>query len=115
MTVGDPLYDQWLLAEMAAAADALHAAGVKRLLWLELPPDVGDPSNERIDRFNQLVRSNALSRPWITVVDYPAWLRSSGRDAELRPDAIHVTEESGIEVARTWLNPLIVEAARRDG
>jgi peptidoglycan/LPS O-acetylase OafA/YrhL len=113
LTAGDPDYDAWLAREMAAASDAVHAAGVQRLVWLELPPDVGAASNARIDRFNQLVRSNAASRPWISVVDYPAFLRSIGREAEMRPDNVHLTRESAAEVARDWLNPLLVESARR--
>lgn len=111
-TVGDPEYDAWLGREMAAASDAVHAAGVRHLVWLELPPDVGKPSNARIDRFNQLVRRNAATRPWITVVDYAAYLRGTGQDARLRPDDIHLSEETSPEVVRTWLNPLLIDLAR---
>lgn len=111
--IGDPVHDDWLRSEMAAAVDALHEAGAVRVLWLTLPAIRGTDPSTRVERFNQLVAEVAATRPWMEQPDYAGYLRSLGPDRDPRPDGIHVTMGTTGLVSRDWLNEVILEAARR--
>ncbi len=103
-TIQDPSYQSWLQTEMEAAVDALHIAGVKRVLWLTLPANSGQRPSARLDIFNRLIRNTASSRPWITVVDYATYIQ---RHDELRPDGIHLSRETASQFVGNWLSDQI--------
>lgn len=117
-TVGDPQYDEWLLAEISGAADSLHAAGAGQVLWLTLPTDVGAGSNSRADGFNAMIRTVASSRNWMTVGEYAGYLSSLSPSDQwhLRPDARHLSAVPDLgtagEFSRTWLDPLLFSMVR---
>lgn len=122
---GDPVYDRYLLGEMLEAIDMFHAHDVG-VVWLtspkvelsrldDPPPSAPIPTNEpaRIDRLNELIRAAAERRPGVAVVDlagYLAQLPGGELSARLRPDGVHFTQESAVEVA-AWLGPELVAAA----
>jgi peptidoglycan/LPS O-acetylase OafA/YrhL len=103
-TIQDSDYQSWLQTEMEAAIDALHTAGVKRVLWLTLPANSGQRPSARLDIFNRLIRNTASSRPWITVVDYATYIQ---RHDELRPDGIHLSRETAPQFVSNWLSDQI--------
>ena len=103
-TIQDSDYQGWLQTEMEAAVDALHVAGVKRVLWLTLPANSGQRPSARLDIFNRLIRNTASSRPWITVVDYATYIQ---RHDELRPDGIHLSRETAPQFVGNWLSDQI--------
>ena len=59
-------------------------------------PDA-DPG--RMDRLNEIVLDVASRHSKVAVVDYADWLHSTGDDARLRPDGVHLTNETATEVA----------------
>ncbi len=115
LTVGDPAYDTWLEGELGGAADALHDAGAARVVWMTLPVERGTDNGDRVDRFNALVAEAAATRPWLVIADYAGFLEASGRDAELRPDGVHLgntdPEAGAQQVSRLWLNDVLRQAA----
>jgi peptidoglycan/LPS O-acetylase OafA/YrhL len=114
--IGDPVYDEWLRREMAKGFDALHDAGVPVVVWMTLPPDVGQAPSERLDRLNAMAADLAAERPWMRVVDYAGYLSSFDErtQRELRPDGRHLAEDdSGAgRVAADWLNDQLIAAYR---
>jgi peptidoglycan/LPS O-acetylase OafA/YrhL len=104
---GDPVYDRWFLSEMLRAVDVLTARGAT-VVWLTSPQVANIPS--RVDRLNQLVEELPGLRPGkVVVLDYAKYLDSTGRDKELRPDGIHLSGPSAIQVAKDWLIPQLVK------
>lgn len=115
--------------------DALRSAlddGVKALLpevgmvALVLPPDISlgrvdgqdpprvDPASDpaRMEAFRSIVREVAAANERTAVVDLAGYLRARGDDdRRLRPDGIHFTEETSLEVA-DWLGPELVRSYR---
>lgn len=112
-TVGDPAYDAWLQSELAGAVDGLHARGVTHVVWFTMPSNGGQAPNARVDGLNALVASLVATRPWLAIVDYAAYLRSSGNDAKWRKDGIHLSKASAGAISRAWLNAQLIEIARR--
>lgn len=106
--LGDPTYDAWLEQEISGAADWLHAKGAKQVAILTLPYPEEKP-NERVDRFNEMIRTIASTRPWMHVIDFGAWINSLPMDerVRLRPDGIHVSAKpdggTGREVGQRFL------------
>ena len=124
-SLGDPVYDAWLLDEMVTAVDALTVDGAS-VVWLTSPPvndnvdragdfgasDVRDPA--RMARLNELIAQLPERRPdQVEVVDLAGWLASSGRDAELRPDGVHFDDAGALDAARAYLGPALLDAHRR--
>lgn len=118
---GDPVYDRWLLGQMTAAIDTLTASGA-HVVWLTQPPwegatrhpperlyaPAGDPA--RMARFNEIVRQAAEARPGkVTVLDYAAWIVSTGDDARLRPDGAHLEPETAVEVMNRYLGTALLD------
>ncbi len=116
---GDPVYDEFLLGEMAALTDLLRSHDLL-VVWLTAPR-VGNPWTdpsanhpERTDRYNELVRSLARLRPGVRIVDLAAYVHSlpGGEDDRvLRPDAVHFSQESSYEVS-AWILPALVTAVQ---
>ena len=120
---GDPVYDDWLRAEMLTAVDVLSAEGAV-VLWLTNPligpaEDGTDPVERhgppaepaRMERINELIREVAAERPLdVAVVDLAGWLEASGDDRRLRPDGIHLSDVTTHEVAERWLVGALLDA-----
>jgi peptidoglycan/LPS O-acetylase OafA/YrhL len=114
--IGEPEYDTWLRKEMANGFDALHDAGVPIVVWMTLPPDVGQERSERLDRLNTMAAEVAAERPWMRVIDYAGHLASldEATQRELRPDGRHLAEDDRGAgwLASNWLNDQLIEAYR---
>ena len=109
--------------ELDAATEAALAEGVDLLaehhgmVVLVRPPDIevgridgrapqqAEPESDpaRMARFRQMIDELAASRDRVEVVDLAGWLATQD-DAHLRPDGIHFTESTAVEVA-AWLAP----------
>ena len=107
-TIEEPKYQSWLLGEMERAVDGIHNAGVKQVMWLTLPANVGYQPSQRLDIFNELVARVASTRDWITIVDYASYIRAHN---EWRPDGIHVSQDVSLLFVETWLADQINELA----
>jgi peptidoglycan/LPS O-acetylase OafA/YrhL len=122
---GDPVYDEYLRAEMREATDVLASTGAE-VVWLSSPAigpgengdaieirgDAADPL--RMARLNEIMAEVVAERPGDAhVVDLAGWLTSTGDDVRLRPDGVHFSEATSGEVAREFLGPALVELHRR--
>jgi peptidoglycan/LPS O-acetylase OafA/YrhL len=107
---GDPVYDHWFLQEMLRAVDVLSSHGAT-VVWLTSPPVSNMPS--RVTRLNQLIEELPhLRKGKVVVLDFAAYLRHLGHDAELRPDHVHLSGPASVQVARDWLIPHLVSIWR---
>lgn len=132
--LGDPVYDQFLRDEMAAATELLQSEGLV-VVWLTSPPlDFGrgadprpprDPADTpaRVARLNELigevaadVSDQATGDGDVAVVDLHGYFAalSPDEDALARPDGIHVGMGTAGPVAE-WLGPRILSAASEAG
>ncbi|GIU84003.1 MAG: hypothetical protein KatS3mg008_0778 [Acidimicrobiales bacterium] len=122
-TIGDPVYDRALLAEMVRLVDLLSAEGV-RVLWLTNPPVAADPRDpsqptrvlgrhpERFESFDRLLRRLVELRPGrVRLVDLAGWLRRHDPGDRMRPDGVHVGDRYAVEVAERFLAPEIARSA----
>jgi peptidoglycan/LPS O-acetylase OafA/YrhL len=129
-SLGDPVYDQFLADEMDAAAELLIAHGAE-VVWLTtprvgfgqvdgVPPEDPHPSSTpgRAERMNELIRGVAERHPGeVHVLDLQAHLSSlpgGEMDPSIRPDGVHFTTSSGLEVAESWLGPALLDVWRQD-
>ncbi|WP_208028647.1 SGNH/GDSL hydrolase family protein, partial [Rhabdothermincola sediminis] len=112
---GDPVLDDWLRRSIGGSIDVLASTGA-RVVWLTCPyiSPVYSPQNfmgrgpykeadpARTDRWNQLVREVAATRPEVVVWDLAGLLEGTwpgGQlDPQLRPDGVHFTEQSSYDV-----------------
>jgi hypothetical protein len=126
--MGDPVYDEYLTNEMLLAVDTLSAEGAD-VLWLTSPavgPGTGPDAVQvhgqgaepaRMARMNELINALPAARPGkVHIIDVAAWLASTGEDARLRPDGVHVGIDhlEGKEVATRFLGPAIIDAFKAD-
>ena len=115
-SIDDPvLYDE-MQRRLAETVDEITARGIAVVLVLSPPIEAGrvdgvspsqaqpesDPA--RMALWNQLLEEIAASRPTVTTVDLAGYVASRTDDARLRPDGIHFTDETALEVAE-WLGP----------
>jgi hypothetical protein len=114
-TVEDPEVAAYVRSEMVALTDALHAAGADHVVWLTLAPNIdrnAELNIRRVGIFNQLLSEAAEQRPDVLrVVDLGGWFATQPDD--LRPDGVHVTEETGREVLESWLADQLLAVAGR--
>ena len=114
-TVEDPVAADHLRAEMVALTDALHAAGARHVVWLTLAPNTNTTSElnrRRVNIFNQILSEAAGQRPDVLkVIDIAKWFATQSES--LRPDGVHVTEETGREVVTSFLADQLFAAAGR--
>jgi lysophospholipase L1-like esterase len=124
---GDPLFDSFIVREYQALADVAGANGVP-VVWA-VPPCM-DPA--RFDRWTtreegqrRFEHHNGTYIPavrvakQVTLADVNAQLCPNGefdRNAlgiqNSRPDGLHLTDQAAEELARRWLGPLLVSAAK---
>lgn len=120
---GDPKFDAFALAEMLAAVDLLSSTGAA-VVWLTSPvPGAAAYESARVQafdpgprhqRFDQLVRQLPGLRPGKVVdVDLAAWMDglTPDEDAGVRPDGIHFTHDTSVEVCRRYLCDAVLQAA----
>jgi peptidoglycan/LPS O-acetylase OafA/YrhL len=115
-TVEDPTVAAHVRSEMVALTDALHAAGARQVVWLTLAPNLevdSELNRRRVNIFNQLLSEAAGQRPDVLkVVDIAGWFAT--QPPELRPDGVHVTEETGRMVLDQFLAGQLLTIAGRD-
>ena len=108
---GDPVYDRWFLSEMVQVVDVLDARGAT-VVWLTSPPVSNIPA--RTNRLNQLIEQLPHLVPGhVVVLDFAKYLAATGKDAQLRPDGIHLSGPASQQVAQTWLIPKLLDVWRR--
>jgi peptidoglycan/LPS O-acetylase OafA/YrhL len=127
-SIGDPTYDAYLRSELEAANDLLVGQGVT-VVWLtaphvdtgkEMQPPPSEPLPEsdpaRMDALNDMIRSLADAREGVVVVDLAGHLADlpADEDAHLRPDGVHFTPETAVEVAQDWLGEELHAATTRE-
>src|SRR5690606_17988825 len=121
---GDPVYDDYLYRELAAATDLFVDQGLV-VVWLlaphvevgrneEPPPDppYAESDPERMDRLNEIIQRIADERQSVVTVDLGDYMRGlpdGEMDPRLRPDGVHFTAETATEVA-DWLGPEVLAA-----
>jgi hypothetical protein len=117
VSIGDPAYDAAEKVALLNGIDVLLKHS-RRVLILdspyiqrgridgEAPQSVSTQSSHaRMDRWNQLVREVAASRPNVRVVPYGNYFNDHPQDDDhLRPDGIHLTWLTAIQVSG-WLGP----------
>ena len=59
---------------MEFAVDGIHNVGVKRVMWLTLPANVGYEPSQRLMIFNKLAKKLASTCDWMTIVDYATYI-----------------------------------------
>ncbi len=66
---------------------------------------------DRMEHFRELLRAEAARSERVHLVDLASWLASHPHERELRPDGVHFTADTALEVAE-WLAPTILETVR---
>jgi hypothetical protein len=128
-TLGDPVLDDYLYDEISTATDLLLEQDLV-VVWVlaphievgrneEPPPDPPYPESDpaRMDRLNEIVEQVASEREGVPVVDLAGYLQSlpgGEMDPALRPDGVHFTPETAVEVA-AWLGPELLAAVAAEG
>lgn len=111
--IGEPAYDDYVRAELAALQDVLQSRGA-RVVWLTSPyiQTGGDETGRRppqpfpewdharMDRWNELVRATAVTSTTASVID----LR---RHPVPQPDGIHPSVEGANDLA-AWIGPQLL-------
>jgi lysophospholipase L1-like esterase len=127
-SIGDPTYDAYLRSELEAANELLVGQGVA-VVWLtapyvdtgkEMQPPPSEPLPEsdpaRMDALNDMIRSLADAREGVVVVDLAGHLAAlpAAEDEHLRPDGVHFTPETAVEIAQDWLGEELHAATTRE-
>ena len=111
--IGSEPYDQYLHEQMLDTIDALSRDGTQ-VVWLTTPPQ--PVPDQRTDTFNDMIRRLPDDRPGqVTVIDLDSYLRGTGKDAELRPDGVHLSNAAAVQIGQGWLDPQLasIQAHRR--
>ena len=126
--IGTPEFDQKLRQKLNAATNIL-ARGGARVIWVTQPgllvrdPITGELPNkpfpesapERMQRYNQLVREMAASRPeTVQVLELAEYLRKQPGgefSSELRPDGIHLDAAAALRLTNKFIGPEIMRLA----
>jgi len=116
-TLGDPLYDAYLLNEFLAANDVLAAQGAL-VIWITFPhysqlDDDSLPQPMRdshdpilVDRLNALIREVVAQRPETSrIMDLATWMEPRLDDVTLRKDGAHFNDTGALAVAEQFVGP----------
>ena len=125
--IGSPEIDQVIEDRVSAGIETL-ARDTPVIVLLTSPyiepgrVDGRSPANQqvdadpaRMDRLNEILTEVASRYPQVAVIDFAAWLQATGEDERMRPDGVHLTEESAIEVAAPLAATLVEILAVADG
>ena len=52
-----------------------------------------------MDRLNDIILEVANSYPNVAIVDLASWMNNSEEDSRLRPDGVHLTNKTALELA----------------
>lgn len=125
--LGDPQYEQQLLAALQRAIDTLAANGATVALVKYPHLDLGRdrrslrdapfPAGEwwRMDRYHELLDSLASARPGVEIIDLASHAKSfdgGEMDAQMRPDGVHFSTEAADQVAEQFLGPALRQLVR---
>ncbi|HET9611266.1 MAG TPA: acyltransferase [Acidimicrobiales bacterium] len=126
---GDPVLDEYLYGEISTATDLLLEQDLV-VVWVlaphievgrneEPPPDPPYPESDpaRMDRLNEIIVQVASEREGVAIVDLAGYLQrlpGGEMDPALRPDGVHFSPESAVDVA-AWLGPELVAAVAAEG
>ncbi|MGI9578180.1 MAG: SGNH hydrolase domain-containing protein, partial [Microthrixaceae bacterium] len=123
-SIGDPVFDRYLLSEMLSAIDTLGARGatVVLLTYPHFEPgrdqgytDLPESDPARVDRLNEIMAEAVAMRPGVaTMVDFQAWLASQPGgelDPAKRSDGLHFEDGYSIQIGQ-WLGPQLLDRAR---
>jgi hypothetical protein len=119
-TIGDPAHDAETEQRLKAGLDVLTAKlpvvmvmtspyiEPGRLNGRSPTKEQPDADHRRMDRLNEIIRSVAARYPNVAIVDYARWMDESGRDKQMRPDGVHLTDKSARQ-----LGPMFAATAKR--
>lgn len=125
--LGDPQYEQQLLAALQRAIDTLASNGATVALVKYPHVDLGRdrrglrdgpfPAGEwwRMDRYHQLLDALASARPEVEVIDLASYATSFNggeMNARMRPDGVHFSAEAADQVAEQFLGPALRRLVR---
>ncbi|TGD87391.1 acyltransferase family protein [Mycolicibacterium sp. CH28] len=120
--IGDPDFDQYLIAELRRALDILGSTGARIVVTTapfnhhgEQPDGRLYPEDQpsRVKRWNTMLRSVVENRPGVQVLDLNKKLGPNGgytakiNGVLVRSDGVHPTPN-----AVTWMTPWLVDAVR---
>jgi hypothetical protein len=128
VTIGDAVYDEYLVAEMVKAYDVLASNGAT-VVWLTSPTleplfdQDGRPHDEpqpivtegRIAKLNAILTRVQEQRPGLVIVDFGAYLDSrpdAAPGGDLRPDGVHLTNGAALYIANEWLANVLIQVER---
>jgi peptidoglycan/LPS O-acetylase OafA/YrhL len=118
LTIGeDPALDQAITDNLDAAVTRLldHVGMVALVSYPDVvfgrdggrDPRHDDPASDpaRMARYRQIVAEVAARHPRVAVVDLAGWVAGRADDKRLRPDGVHFSEKTTVEVAGDWFAP----------
>ena len=119
-SIGDPVYDAYVLSEYTAATELLTGTGAT-LYWLEGPvlnrELVADDHAARIAGLNRLAAEAAASQAAagrsVVMTDFPSFIGEIGSDGERarRDDGVHLSEQ-GLDEVAPWLAGILTAGRR---
>jgi hypothetical protein len=127
--LGDPEFDEWFRADLAAFADVLDRFDVP-VLWATVPHfrarSYRDPTEDwrdhpdndpaRVDRLNELFEEVVYGRPGFHRLDVAGWVRDQPGgefDEAIRGDGAHYTE-GGSDALAEWMVPQVLAVVEAD-
>jgi peptidoglycan/LPS O-acetylase OafA/YrhL len=123
-SLGDPIYDARVKADLLQATDVLSAQGAL-VIWLSCP-QFGDVDNTqdtpdmlrshqpaRVDRLNAIIDEVVAARPATArLVDLGAWMAPHVEDTSMRSDGEHYDLTPQDDVVSAFLQPAILKTWR---
>jgi peptidoglycan/LPS O-acetylase OafA/YrhL len=123
-SLGDPVYDARVKADLLQATDVLSSQGAL-VIWLSCSQfgDADDAQDNpdilrshqpaRVDRLNAIIRDVVASRPdTARLVDLGAWMAPHVQDTSIRSDGEHYDLTPQDDVVRAFLGPAILSTWR---
>jgi peptidoglycan/LPS O-acetylase OafA/YrhL len=126
---GDPTFDTWLLDQYRSAMQALNPTGTRKVIflnavcadWNRVPHFQGfaPELNSRVTALN-VDYDQLHSQTGVVVDDLKGHLCPGGRYSDTvdgvsdgRPDGYHLSKPAAVAVAKNWLGPICIDAAKQ--
>ncbi len=125
-TINDSDFDDLIRSQITQALDELTSRGVNVIITTA--PNIGpgttgdaraarglpDDHPQRVQVYNQILRSIAADRSAVSVIDYGTYIDGFSRDqsAEWLPDGIHPTDEAARRIWLEYLGPALRSTIR---